>query len=107
MLFILQTLHGLSFAATHIGILRFLSEELSDEKVPVALAINSAVFFGPALALLGVVSGFYYDRYIEAQAQGYWLMAGVAAIGILCTLKIFERAHPQSTDFGGKTNPPS
>lgn len=96
-LFGLQTLHALSFAATHIGILRFLAAELPEDKVPVALAINSAVFFGPLLALLGVVSGIYYDQYTAAQAQGYWLMAVVAAVGCLFTLGVVRKAQPQST----------
>lgn len=105
LLFVLQALHALSFAATHIGILRFLTEELSEEKVPVALAINSAVFFGPMLALLGIVSGNYYDRFVDSQAQGYWLMAAGAMIGTLCALWVARNVHPQSAGAGGETKP--
>lgn len=100
-LFALQTLHALSFAATHIGILWFLAEELPEEKVPVALAINSAVIFGPMLALLGVVSGMYYDLYTDTQARGYWLMAAIAAIGCLFALKVIGKAQPQSSATAG------
>lgn len=104
-LFALQTLHALSFAAVHIGILYFLAEELPEDKIPVALAINSAIFFGPALALLGLATGIYYDAYTGAQAQGYWFMAAVAMIGTLCTLKVTGRAQPHSAAVGGETNP--
>ncbi len=100
-LFGLQTLHALSFAAAHIGILRLLAEELPEDKVPVALAINSAVMFGPMLALLGMVSGIYYDAYSDAQARGYWLMAAVAALGCLCALKVVRRVQPQSAVSAG------
>lgn len=104
-IYALQTLHAFSFAATHIGILRFLAEELPEEKVPVALAINNAVMFGPLIAVAGVVSGLYYDARPDAQAGGYWLMAGVALLGCLCTLAVVRRVEhqPQSADIGGAT----
>lgn len=102
----LQTLHALSFAATHIGILWFLAEELPQDKVPVALAINSAVFYGPLLAVLGLVTGVYYDRFPEAQAAGYWLMALIAVMGCLCVLGGLGKVQPQRAGTGGETTPP-
>lgn len=102
-LYPLQALHALTFAASHIGLMWFLSAELSEEKVPVALAINSAVLFGPMLAILGVISGFYYDANPEAQAQGYWLMAAVSLLGCVCVLGVVRRVQPQSAAAGGAT----
>lgn len=100
LLYAVQTLHALSFAATHIGILRYLAEELPQEKIPVALVINSAVFYGPLLAGLGIVTGFYYDHSPNDQATGYWLMAAVAGLGCLCTLYVVRRPQPQSAGTG-------
>lgn len=96
----LQTLHALSFAATHIGGLRFLNEEVAPEKVPVAMSINSAVAFGPMLAVFGLLAGNYYDLAEglgrDAQAQGYWLMALIAALGCICVLPILKRTSPKA-----------
>ena len=107
MLFALQTLHALSFAATHIGILWFLKDALPEEKVPVGLAINSAILFGPMLAVFGLVTGAYYDQFANAQAQGYWLMAVMTGIGVLCALGAMRTAQPQSARLGGETKPSS
>ncbi|MEO9968264.1 MAG: MFS transporter, partial [Hyphomonadaceae bacterium] len=94
----LQTLHALSFAATHIGGLRFLNEEVAPEKVPVAMSINSALAYGPMLAVFGLLVGNYYDLSAElghgAQAQGYWLMAVIALFGCICVLPLLKRVSP-------------
>jgi len=101
----LQTLHALSFAATHIGGLRFLNEEVASEKVPVAMAINSAVAFGPMLAVFGLFAGWYYDtaagQGAGAQAQGYWLMALIAVLGALCALPLLKRVSPKAQVLAG------
>lgn len=107
-LFVLQTMHALTFAATHVGILRFLAEEVPDEKVPVAMSINSALMYGPMLAIFGVLTGFFYDyagrgNVIVTQAAGYWIMAGLAGIGCLCALSIVRRPQPHSAEMGGLT----
>ena len=96
----LQTLHALSFAATHIGGLRFLNEEVAPEKVPVAMAINSALAFGPMLAVFGLLVGNYYDLAAVAghgaQARGYWFMAIIALAGCLCVLPLIKRVSPKA-----------
>ena len=104
-LFVLQTLHAFSFAATHIGILWFLKETLAEDKVPVALSINSAVLFGPMLSVFGLITGAWYDHYPNAQAQGYWLMAGMTCLGVICVLGGMRTTQPQSTRLGGETKP--
>ncbi len=100
MLYALQTLHALSFAATHIGGLRFLSEEVAPRKVPVVMAINSALAFGPMLAVFGLLAGWYYDfaagQSAGVQAHGYWLMAVIAILGCLCSVPILKRVSPKA-----------
>ena len=95
----LQALHALSFAATHIGGLRFLNEEVAPAKVPVAMTINSAIAFGPMLALFGLMAGWYYDfaagEAAGAQARGYWLMAVIALAGCLCAIPLLRRVSPK------------
>ena len=108
-LYILQMMHALSFAATHIGILKFLAEEVAEEKVPVAMSINSAIIYGPMMAGFGILVGVFYDHAAVTdgveQASGYWLMAALAGLGCLCALQIVHRAHPQRIDAGGLTEP--
>ncbi|MEL7130078.1 MAG: MFS transporter [Pseudomonadota bacterium] len=105
-LYVLQALHALTFAATHIGGLKFLSEEVPPEKLPVAMSIASAVAYGPMLALFGILTGFYYDWAATtegmSQAFGYWFMAGVACLGCGCALGIVRR-QPQRSALGGET----
>jgi len=99
-LYLLQTLHALSFAATHIGSLRFLNEEVAPEKVPVVMSINGALAFGPMLAVFGLLAGNYYDLAAGqghgAQAQGYWFMAAIAAMGCMCVLPLLRRVSPKA-----------
>lgn len=107
-LFVLQSMHALTFAATHVGILRFLAEEVPDEKVPVAMSINSALMYGPMLAFFGVLTGIYYDYaggndVLVTQASGYWMMSGLAALGCVCALAVVRRPQPQSAEAGGLT----
>lgn len=102
-LYVLQSLHAFSFAATHIGILRFLAEEVPADKIPVAMTINSAVIYGPMLAVFGILAGFWYDYVPSVQAGGYWLMAGFAALGCVCALSVVRRVQPQSSEPGGLT----
>lgn len=99
-LYPLQALHALTFAATHIGGLRFLEEELAPEKAPVAMSINSAIGYGPMLAVFGLLTGVFYDMSADGdfggQARGYWLMAMIALAGCLCTLAIVKRVPPKA-----------
>ncbi|MEL6781745.1 MAG: MFS transporter [Pseudomonadota bacterium] len=110
-LYALQTLHALSFAATLVGTLRFLEEELAPEKVPIAVSINSALGFGPLLAGAGVIGGILFDALDtagpQAQAQSYWLMAAMAAIGLVLCIPLLRRRQPQSAGLGGETRAPS
>ena len=105
LLYALQTLHALSFAATHIGGLRFLNEEVAAGKVPLAMAINSAIAFGPMLAIFGLMAGWYYDlsagQGAGAQARGYWLMALIAGLGCLCAVPLLRRVSPKARALAG------
>ena len=94
-----------------MGTLRFLEEELAPEKVPIAVSINSALGFGPLLAGAGVIGGILFDALDtagpQAQAQSYWLMAAMAAIGLVLCIPLLRRRQPQSAGLGGETRAPS
>ena len=99
-LYAVQCLHGLSFAATHFGYMRFLQDEVPVEKVGVTISISSAVAYGPMLAVFGLVTGRIYDVVPESPALGYLVMAAAAFMGALCILPIVRR-QPQSALAGG------
>ncbi|MEM9667625.1 MAG: MFS transporter [Pseudomonadota bacterium] len=99
-LYLAQAMHALSFAATHIGYMQFLRSEVAPEKVGVVISISSAVGYGPMLAILGIIAGYWYDTFPSAQAQGFWIMAASAFAGCLCILPIL-RSQPQSAAVGG------
>ncbi|MEO1476276.1 MAG: MFS transporter [Pseudomonadota bacterium] len=99
-LYVAQALHALSFAATHIGYMQFLRTEVEPEKVGVVISISSAVAYGPMLAVFGLLTGYWYDTFVDAQAQGFWLMAASAFAGCICLLPLL-RSQPQSAAVGG------
>ncbi len=109
LLYGVQGLHALSFAATHLGIVRFLAEEAPEDQIPVLMTVNSALFFGPLLAIGGFGAGLVYDAMAGAgaagQAKAYWLMAGAASLGALLSLRVLRRPQPQSAGSGGDTQP--
>ncbi|MEL6258817.1 MAG: MFS transporter, partial [Pseudomonadota bacterium] len=105
----LQCLHALSFAATHLGMIRFIADELPPADRPMAISVNSALAFGPAMAVLGFVVGWLYDLQADAgpagQAQGYWVMAISAGIGALTAVLVIRRRQPHRSVEGGETTP--
>ncbi len=81
-----QLLHAATFAATHLGTLRAINEEVAPARLPVAVAINSAIAFGPAMALSALASGAMFDLFTglgpTGEARGYWLMSVLCALGL-------------------------
>ncbi|MEO0981130.1 MAG: MFS transporter [Pseudomonadota bacterium] len=108
-LYAVQMLHALSFAATHLGMILFIAEEVPEDQTALAVAVNSALAFGPLMAVGGVIVGLVYDANAAggaaAQAQGYWLMAAMAGVGAVLSFGVLRRRQPQSAGVGGATAP--
>ncbi len=108
-LYAIQGLHAMTFAATHLGMIRFIAEEVPEDQAPFVVSVNSALAFGPMMALGGLASGFHYDMTADlgavGQAMGYWLMAGLAGLGAVVALALLRRRQPQSAALGGATRP--
>ncbi|MFN7054426.1 MFS transporter [Hyphomonas sp.] len=89
-IYVLQLLHAASFALTHLATMRFLQMTLPEQTLPLAYAVNSALVFGPALALAGFLAGLAYDGLapggIAAQTKLYWIMSALSAAGFLLAL---------------------
>jgi PPP family 3-phenylpropionic acid transporter len=75
----LQALHTLSFAATHVGALRLVFREAPEEVAGLAQTLYAALAGGVLIGAATLVSGVLYDRF---GAGGYWAMAVLAALGL-------------------------
>ena len=47
------------------------------------ITISSSVIYGPVIACIGILTGYWYDTFPDAQAQGFWLMSASAFLGCL------------------------
>jgi MFS transporter, PPP family, 3-phenylpropionic acid transporter len=74
----LQALHALSFAAAHVGAMRLLYREAPESGAAMAQNIYAAVSSGLLMGAATLLSGVLYD---EIGAGGYWAMAGLALAG--------------------------
>tara|TARA_B100000315_G_scaffold186829_1_gene176359 strand:- start:11320 stop:12462 length:1143 start_codon:yes stop_codon:yes gene_type:complete len=77
-LFVLQALHGLTFGATHLGVIHFISDKVPEELSATALSLYSAVVMGLAMGLMVMASGHLYGAF---GGQAYFVVAGMAALG--------------------------
>lgn len=87
----LQALHALSFAATHVGAMRLLFREAPESGAAMAQNIYAAVSSGLLMGGATLLSGVLYDA---AGAAGYWAMAGLAAAGGLLAVLLIPPSRP-------------
>ncbi|MBX3510947.1 MAG: MFS transporter [Hyphomonadaceae bacterium] len=91
----LQAMHALSFAAAHVGAMRLIYREAPDAAAAMAQTLYSALSGGLLLGACTLLSGALYDA---AGAQGYWAMALiVGAGGGLALLLLPPRRHTPET----------
>jgi len=62
-LFPLQALHALTFAATYVGFLRFTANDMPDDQTALSQGLNSALSGGIVLAAVSTLSGYAYAQY--------------------------------------------
>jgi PPP family 3-phenylpropionic acid transporter len=78
---ILQALHGFTFGATHIGIIHFINDNVSDDISATAMSLYASVA-GLAMGLMVMASGHIYA---VLGGQAYFVVAIMSALGcILC-----------------------
>ncbi len=83
----LQALHVLSFAAAHIGAMRLIFRDTPESSAATAQTLYSGLSAGLLMGLATLGSGALYDA---VGAQGYWAMAALALVGGLLALKLLE-----------------
>jgi len=86
-LWLLQALHALSFAAAHVGAMRLLYRETPESGAAMAQNIYAAVSSGLFMGAATLMSGALYD---SIGAGGYWAMAAVATAGGLLALMLLQ-----------------
>lgn len=83
----LQALHALSFAAAHVGAMRLLYRETPESGAAMAQNIYAAVSSGLFMGFATLLSGAIYDA---AGASGYWAMAVLAFAGGLLGVRLLS-----------------
>ena len=87
LVFPLQTLHFLSYAATFLASLQIVERLSTPRNASAAQAINSALSGGVLMGLATMASGPLFDRF---GAGGYALMAGMCVLGLVGALQLYR-----------------
>ena len=82
-LFAMQALHALTFAAAHVAVVRYIGRNVAGNLSTTAQTINSALHGGVFLAVGFWLGGAVYSI---SPAHAFWLMAGFALVGSLVLL---------------------
>ena len=85
LLLALQALHGLTFAATHLGAMHFIARTVSDALAATAQALYAAATSGIFMAMAILSAGPLYAAYA---GRAYWAMAAMAAVGLAAGLML-------------------
>jgi PPP family 3-phenylpropionic acid transporter len=86
MVFPLQTLHVLSYAATFLASLQLIERLSTPRNASAAQAINSALSGGVLMGVATMAAGPLFDRF---GAQGYLLMSGMCLAGLIGALRLY------------------
>ncbi|MBU2167394.1 MAG: MFS transporter [Alphaproteobacteria bacterium] len=84
----LQALHALTFAATYLAGVEIVERLAPEDAQTAAQTLSSTVSAGVLIGIATVLSGPLYDSY---GAGGYLAMAGLAALGGLAALSLQRR----------------
>ena len=93
MLFPLQALHGLTFAASFMASLRLIERLAPPQSASAAQAINSALSAGFMLGVATLASGPLFDAF---GVKGYLAMAVMGGLGLVGALRLTRLAPPRA-----------
>ena len=89
--FLIQILHALTFAATHIGLMRLLEHEIGSDQRATGQQLSSSLIMSPLMGFASIGAGWLFDHY---QGGGYWSSFGLAVAGCMlvgAVLLIYKR----------------
>lgn len=78
--FLVQGLHALTFAATHMGFMRLIEAEIPMAQRATGQQLGSALIMSPTMGLASIVAGSLYDH---LGSGGYWSGVILATIGLI------------------------
>lgn len=87
---ILQTLHAMSFGATHLAAIHFLTHAIPEDRSATAQGLYSAVVAGLVMGTATLASGPLYE---SLGGEAYAVMAAVAGVGTLAAMLLRQRWH--------------
>jgi PPP family 3-phenylpropionic acid transporter len=87
-LLVLQALHALTFAATHLGAMTFLQRAVPGAAMTLAQSLYYGLASGLPVALVYQVAGVLYER---AGLHAYVAMAALSAVGLLAATALTRR----------------
>lgn len=88
-LMVLQTLHGLTFGAAHLGALHFISAHVPPSDAATAQAVYASITAGIGLGLATLAAG---PLYASAGSGAYLAMTGLCCIGVAAVLVLRRTA---------------
>jgi PPP family 3-phenylpropionic acid transporter len=90
LLFLVQTMHALSFAAAYLGAVEYIDRSLPKHLTNTAMTLMSTTGVGAITGLATVACGYLY----EARGAGaiYALVAAMGASGMMCAALLKRRA---------------
>lgn len=84
-LVLLQVLHALTYAATHLGAMQYIAQQVPEDKQGTAQALLSTFTAGIAMGAAIMLSGLVYARF---GGGGYVAMAVLAGAGVVSCLAL-------------------
>ncbi|WP_411820729.1 MFS transporter [Hyphococcus formosus] len=88
-LFLLQTLHALTFAATYLGTIEFLDRAAPLRLVNTGMTLMSTTGVGAVTGLATVIAGYVWQS--SGAGPAYMMMAFMGAIAVICALLVARK----------------
>ncbi len=89
--FLVQALHALTFAATHMGFMRLIDAEIPLAQRATGQQLGSALIMSPIMGLASIVAGTLYDQF---SSGGYWSGVILATIGLILISLLLSPRQP-------------
>lgn len=86
-LFLLQVLHALTFGASHLAAIRFISEAVDLRLAGTAQALYATIAMGVAMGGATLLSGTFYSL---LAGRTYLLMAALSALGLIAAIAVMR-----------------
>lgn len=87
--FVIQVLHAMTFATTHIGFMRLIEGELTPDQRATGQQLSSSLIMSPLMGIASIGAGWLFDHY---KMGGYWSGVALATVGcVLISTTLFAK----------------